>query len=276
MRSAEVPRHGLTDEELNSLSEEERKAVLDGEDDGDDQNAAPADDDGKEDDDQPPPAGDGTAPADEDDSDEPFAVGYDYDPSQFNEQKAREDLEALDKQFQEGEIDLDVYNKTRDGIRDQLQTHRIKAELSVDINRQVAIAKWNAITETFMDTPKNAEFYKNRSRLAALDSEVRRIASDKANSNKSETWIIREADRLVREAFTGTQPQAPRDPQAGRRPPEPPQTLGGLPPAAPNNDETEGEFAHLDDLLDGTAEGQRRFERAIAKLTPEQQARYAG
>lgn len=277
MRSAEVPQHGLTDEELNSLTDEERKAV-ENEDD-----AQPGDDNG--DDDSPPEAAaaPATPPAAEAEQ-EPFAVAYEYDPTQFNEHKAREDLAALDKRFQEGEIDLDEYNKNRDDVRDQIQSHKIKLELSQEMNRQVAIAKWNAITETFMETPKNADFYANQSRLAALDAQVRRLAVAKnpdgtlVNGNKSESWILKEADRLVREAFTGTSaPAAPQkpDPMAGRRPPAAPQTLAEIPAAAPS-DEADGEFAHLDSMLDGTPEGQRAFERAIAKLTPEQQARYAG
>lgn len=289
--------HNISESELAKLSEEERAALEDDDNSGGDPPAGDEDHsshhsvgmgsiDDNPDPDTPPKKPDemktvtGEPPITEnafpDEDDEPFAVPFKYDPGQFNLEAAEAQIKELDKQFQNGDIDLNDYNQARDKIREDITTHKVSEKISGQHSDQVAVAKWQATVDAFLDQDVNSIYKADEIKYIALDHMVKKLCRDPKLSNKSESWILREADRLVRISM-GVVPARPGDPKqealSRRRAESPPPSLAGIPPAAPNSDDNE--FANLDALLDGTADGQAKYERAIAKMSKEEQDRYA-
>lgn len=292
--------HDLTQAELDSLSPEERKAVLEG---GDD--PPPTVDDGEpdahhslgagnphsEEEDPPPATPPATPPADkptdgaaaeggdgEPAGEEPFAVPYQYDPAGFDLKAAEAAVADLDAKFREGEIDLEEYNRERDKIREEITTHKVAAKISVEMGSQTALAKWQANVDAFLAQEANAMYSQDKIKYIALNETVKSLARDPKNSNKSEVWLLKEADRLVRASLgsaAAPKPLSPKDAAMRARLPSGglPPNLGDIPNAAPESDDA-GEFAGIDALLDGTPDGQQRYERALAKMSREQQERY--
>lgn len=271
----------LSDEEraaLEDSSEEERAAlnavVNDGDDDGDgkgDDDAGAAGDDKGDD-----AAGKGGSDDDDDDDGQRhFVPKYQAEPvADYDEQ-----ITALDKRFEDGEIDLKAYNTEREG----LLRRQLKAEIAAEQQEQNERQLWEYEINSFLDDHK--EYRDNRLLHAALDAAVRELGNDEANADKSFRWFLREADKQVKTAFGRTENKEPKpgdegdkggdqakagdDKGKGGRKPDlsvVPKTLGNVPAAGDNADD--GEFAYLD-KLSGV-----EYERAIARLSDDQRSRY--
>lgn len=272
---------GYTEAELAMLSDEERAAledssaeeraalnavVNDGDDDGDDDKAKGGDDDNKPD--ASGQGGDDGDDGDDDDDENRFVPKYTAEPvADYNEQ-----IESLDKRFEDGEIDLKAYNTEREN----LLRRQLKAEIAAEQNEQNERQMWEYEISNFLDEHK--EYGGSKLLHAALDAAVKELGADEANADKSFRWFLREAHKNVQKAFGRT--DAPDDgkpsgdkPDAdtkgkGRKPDLSlvPPTLGNIPAAGDNGDD--GEFSDLDKLsgID--------LERALARLSDEQRNRY--
>lgn len=188
----------------------------------------------------------------------------------------------LRTQFKSGDLELDDYEEQREAIDEklaELDRLKIKADIAADNERQTGEQRWTWECDTFYADEANA-IYKDRILAAAHNAAVIDLASEeslKAHPERARwtgTRFLREADKLVR-ASMGVKPAAP-NPDDGKPAPRniKPSPAAGIPPAisklpvaaaaAVDGDE----FAHMASL-----EGVE-YERAIARLTPEQRDRF--
>jgi hypothetical protein len=186
------------------------------------------------------------------------------------------------KAMMEGELDPDEYAERnskylndRDGLRDQKAA---SAAFFTDVHNFKVQALASGVN---YDT--DAE------KAAAWDDWVKRIAASPAGQKMSDADILAAAHRKVLVEFdvpaaagasntgkdaqnsgknvSGTKKVAEKQGRAPNLSNIPP-TLGGIPAAATSDGQDGGEFAHLETLSG------MDFERAIARLSPEQRDRY--
>lgn len=282
-------------DELAAMQRIAAGAPDDDEDDGDDDapaNAAPVE--GKPATDPAPAAAD-TDPAPaasvnadpEPDADEPAAKAvptYDAKLPEDFEAKVQglvEQEQSAWAKFDEGEIDRTELQKQLRDIetsRADLNTARVKAEISQEMTAQTAQQQWaNAINRSMREfaKPENGgiDYRKDEAKAADLDQFVKVLANNPANEDKPMEWFLSEAHKRV-QALHGVAPAAPKqtvaDATARRKPPvdAAPKTLAQV-PGSDGPGDVAGEFADLD-----TLEG-NDLEAAIAKMTPAQRERFA-
>lgn len=271
------PKHGVTEDELEGLSDEERAALEDEGDDGND--GKPAGDppaDPPADDKEAKPA-DGAAddapPADEGDT--PFAVPFHHD-AKVKPEEAKARLDTLQKQFDDGEIDMPTFLAQRDGVMAAVIEDRVATNISAKSQEQTAIALWQRARDEFLD---DHEAYKDPVLYDALDARVKALASDPENDKLSDKQLLNKAHQEVAARFkvadTPTPAVDPKKALADKRKPnlkDVPPNIAGI-PAAAENVAADDEFADLDKLA---TQDTALYEQRLAKLTPEQQARYLG
>jgi hypothetical protein len=190
---------------------------------------------------------------------------------------------AAFKQLMDGEIDADEYQAIRDRTEseaDELKTKALTASIFEQANAQAAEQaarnEWmRAEKAAFESFKADGLDYKSKpALLAAYNTNLKALGADPKNENRDAAWFLSEAHKLTRAdlGFT-TASKVPNTP--GKIPkrvdaPEIPPTLRGTPASATgavNSDE----FSHLRTLMDSDPIG---FERAVAKLTPEQRDRW--
>lgn len=293
---------GISEEELEGLSDEERAALEDdgddseilgriaGGSDGDDDNEGDGDTAGNGDDATAAASADAGDAADAGSVDDAGNEGEDNAPADVADEfrpefradvpeGAGDRLAALDAEkaglvtkFQDGEIDMAEFmaeNSRIDGERLQLVVAQENSKFAESQNKSQRDQRWAWEQERFFGQEK-ATIYKDPVILAALDASVKQLAADPKNAKKPAGFFLEEADRQVRNRFNvGDAPAAPnktpRQPDLSRVP----KTLAQL-PAAEMSETGAEEFAYLD-KLDGIA-----LEQALRKMTPEQEARYLG
>lgn len=282
----------LTEEELALLTEEERDGYLDDEDDdegeegNDDEGAGEGDDDptlavddpaaaaqdaadGQEGDDQ----GDG-AETKEDFTTQPKPLFNAELPADIQAQRTAidEKEDALDKQFDEGDITFSEHKKALREINQQrnaLDRAELKAELAAEAYQTQIDNSWQASQTAFFSAHPEINTA-NDVQMTALDHLVRQ--ETKAVLDKGGVIGVPELERAYakfKQAFNiadsspKQQQKQVKTPKNGIVPPN----LGTL-PAATANDTDDGKFAHLD-RLEGVA-----FEDALAKLSDAQRDEY--
>lgn len=288
----------FTEEELAGLSEEERQAILEGEeeegnnvdndkfdDPGDEQ--TPVDTPGEAEGAGHPAATDATPEGDKEDekgeeavspaprpavtqpSQPPFVPTYQVDADQWDGIQTK--LAELDQQLEEGDIDIVEYTRQRDPLIRQ-QTH---IELAQQFNAQQAEQLWKHEQSMFFS--QNREYRTDPVLNGALRSVFKQLDTEE-NAGKSGYELLLEAKQMVEARIGGatakpqeeTKPDSPPRPRTSARAgTQLPKTLADTIPAD-ENQTNQDEFAHLDKLegLD--------YERALAKLTPDQERRYLG
>lgn len=200
---------------------------------------------------------------------------------------------AARKSYEEGELTEDQYDAKLDELdqrRDNINSIRIKAQVSAEMTQQQLQQSYTATVNTFMKDmtkaginyrdPQNAEIAKY------LDSRVRALASAETEESP-EVWrrVLDEAHDLTVKRF-GIKAAKAADPadkevpgqkqkhKAAAESKDRKPDLDGIPPTigrgpgAANEGAVDAEFSHLEGLS-GIA-----LEKAIAKLTPEQLDRY--
>ena len=277
---------GYTEEDLKGLSAAER-AILEGDDDDgesiDDLNDLAGDGDTDADDDAE--AGD-AAGADEEDADEPAAVQY-APQTPVDAAQTRTDLEARkDDAFMklmDGEIDAAEYQKVEKEVQGDLEK-LLQASITDNVTATLAQAQaaqaWGGEVKALMKAAaaEGLDYKGDAALKKELDGLVRVFGAEAmANSMddvglKASKWALEQAHAVmkVRHGKAATTAPEPAAKSKGREAPDLskiPPNLGKIPVAA---DATGGsdEFAHLG-ALNGAA-----LERALAKMTPEQQDRY--
>ena len=278
----------LTEEELALLTEEERDGYLDDEDDdegeGEEGNDDPQDDptlavddpaaaaqaaaNDQEGDDQ----GDG-AETKEEFTTQPKPLFNTEIPADIQAQRTEidEKEDALDKQFDEGDITFSEHKKALREINQQrnaLDRAELKAELAAEAYQTQIDNSWQASQTAFFASHPELNTA-NEVQMTALDDLVRQ--ETKATLDKGGSIGVPELERAYTkykqafniEAAAPKQAKAPSAKNEGVIPPN----LGKL-PAATANDTDDGKFAHLD-RLEGVA-----FEDALAKLSDAQRDEY--
>lgn len=187
------------------------------------------------------------------------------------------------KKLMDGELSPEEYSAIEDRVLGQISD--IERQLTVattaaELTMQNAQRSWLQRVNILMDTAKRddgVDYRASKEMHEQLDRAVKFLANDPANGDKSEQWFLDEAHAMVKARHGIAKPAAAPGPAAapvaatrsGKAP-----DLANVPPniarqpAAADSDDG-GEFSHLRDLQ-GMA-----LERAIAKMTPEQQDRWA-
>ncbi|HWQ39183.1 MAG TPA: hypothetical protein VNM24_11355 [Burkholderiales bacterium] len=280
--------------------------------------AAKAKADGKARDDAQAAASDDSV---EEDDDEPFVPAYKVPPPENYEQRMADLDKKYDEvtaKFKSGEIELeDMLREHRaiDKERRELDAQKTKAEIAAEQAEQAAEQRWRWEVSRFMreaakhegidyrvalheaaleaakkagdaEAIKAAEAKVRTSRVlnGALDAEVKALAADEANADKSGEWFLAEAHKRVKAAFNlegksaKAAPEAKTKAVASRRQPpvdKLPKTLGGLPAAGAVDigRDGEGEFAEANSLLESG--DSMALEAYIAGKSAEWQERWA-
>lgn len=148
--------------------------------------------------------------------------------------------DSLVERFNDGEIDMPALMAGMSRLDDERVTLVVaqeNAKFAEHQNASLRTQRWVWEQERFFGNDKNAATYADPVMVAALDSQVKILANDKANSSRKASWFLEEADRLVRARFTGAAtpatPATPAPAAAGREPQPTVRTLAGLPAAAP-------------------------------------------
>ena len=154
---------------------------------------------------------------------------------------------------------------------------KLATQISEQSQDQVAAALWGQAVQNFLDSRVGAAYKGDPVLWSTLDNVVKTMAQDDANANLSDKQLIEKAHEEVAKRFRvdGAKPTVtPKQEVADKRRPslgEVPRTLRDA-PAAADNSAADNEFANLDALQDKGDSA--AFERALAKLTPDQQERY--
>lgn len=145
--------------------------------------------------------------------------------------------DSLVERFNDGEIDMPALMAGMSRLDDERVTLVVaqeNAKFAEHQNASLRTQRWEWEQERFFGNDKNAATYADPVMVAALDSQVKILANDKANASRKASWFLEEADRLVRARFTGAAtPATPATAAAGREPQPTVRTLAGLPAAAP-------------------------------------------
>lgn len=191
-------------------------------------------------------------------------------------------LDDLDKQLEEGDIDIIQYTKERDPLIQQ----RTEARLAAKFNEQSRDQLWKYEQNLFFNS--NPE-YRDDPVLNGALQRIFRSLDTQENAGKTGLELLTEAHKQVEASLAARygggvktpgaeqgkqqnqakdqRPQLPKQDKPARDRVNLPRTLSDV-PIAEANDTGQGEFAHLDNLSG------IEFERALARLTPDQQDRY--
>ncbi len=268
-----------TEEELNLLSDEERAAIAEGQ-----SEAAEAVEEVQENTEanaettEEAPAVEAVAETETTgERDDVFIPQYAVNPvADFQEKMALlvEQKAALRVKLNEGDIALDEYEAQKDALIEQERTlheQKLKADIAAERNEQVSQARWDWEQERFFDAKENA-IYSDKYLHAALNAAVIDLANNPENADKKGSWVLQEADKLVRSRFGMTKPEQP----AALKKDEPrkpdlsvvPKTLAHLPAADIQQTGDVGEFDHLDRLTG------LELEKAVSRLSESERERY--
>lgn len=305
--------HGLSADELELLTPEERAAIEDGAEEAAEQEAlariaAQAGDDSDGDDgddaDTTPAAGDtppaaSPAPAAAAAA-EPAATAVEPAPAtkaqaaytaelpadiDVKQKAISEELGALRDKFKSGELDVDEYESQRDDLLDQrneLNKAITKAEISQEMQQQTAQQAWQAAIERTFDTAAKPEqgaidYRQDKAKAADLDLFVRRLAEDPANADKDMDWFLLEGHRRVK-ALHGIAPAAGDGAKPTPAPAPAAQTRKAPIDAAPKTlaqvPGADGPGDVGGEFTDLDALDGEDLEAAVARLSPAQRAKY--
>jgi len=175
----------------------------------------------------------------------------------------------LRKKYAEGELERDDLDAQLDAINDDILEQR-EIISRANLYRESVEARWSGAVEAFMTDDANKMFRDGAPLNAALDAEVRKIHADKGKQHLSFAERLAEAKaNVLKQIGEGLGIDVTK--AAGGKGPKKPATI---PPglddmsSADDGSRDSGEFAHLD-RLSGV-----EYDRAFAKLTPEQRSRY--
>lgn len=184
------------------------------------------------------------------------------------------------QKFRDGEITLEDYliqDRALKVEEDRVRDKERDASVMEKMNEQNATRTWFENVDTFINHVQKVDGinYKNTTLNAALDAAVKALANEKENADKPQAWFLTEAHKRVMADLGIARRASNPDPKPAAKKEERkpdlrnvPKTLSRVPAAAPNNPRGDDEFGHLE-KLDGI-----ELERALAKLTPEQESRY--
>ena len=187
-------------------------------------------------------------------------------------------LKDLATKFDDGELDDADYNIEVRKIERAIARVEAKMELAeeqieaqnaaAEANQAKLMAQWEKAQVDFFAKPENKAIAEDDAMFNSLDAHVKKILAA-GNTPIGDVLDLAKHNLLAGIAkITGQKvPDAPK-PNAKAKAPqvELPPTLGNIPSAIPNADGDE--FGYIDKLSG------RKYEDAVAKLTPEQHERY--
>lgn len=194
--------------------------------------------------------------------------------------------DALESAYEAGDSEL-TYAEHRAKLREidaallDLNAERAEVQAIQRMNAAYQQEWWNREIKSFKREAlkEGVDYDQDRKLEAEWDKAVRYLGADPENADKDAAWFLKEAHEMVKARFKlGRPPEVPtaqsrmskvdealaaRRTRAG----QPPRSLSQLPQAGIEA-EGQSEFSHLDGL-NGLA-----LEQAVARMTPEQQARW--
>lgn len=186
-------------------------------------------------------------------------------------EQIKNELDELGEKVEEGEIDLVEYNKLnnqlveeREDIKSYLRDEQRNQQASQnDINQ-----RWEQASNEFLAVPGNDIVANNQMVQDAFMSACRSINQGSEAQQNGFLWVMNQAkSQMIDAGFTFKGVESEKKQAKRHTDVDVPTTLGDVPANTPND--SGGEFDYLDKL-----EG-LEYEEEIAKLTPEQEARYA-
>lgn len=294
---------GMSDADLELLTDEERAGLAEDNDDGDDDTVKGQGDDDEDDDDAgktgegaaavkpgdeggavTPPAD--TTKKDDDDDDDAPVVRPDAPTKPEGERLADDAITSkladidtrkgkLAEQLDDGEITTKEYAEALDKLNDERSGINADAQRWKDYDQRVQShtetveKRWYDDVKAYLE--KNPELSASRSRLVSFDEVVREVTADPANASLSNRRQLALAHVKWREdmGFTKAQ-EPPKDGQEPKPKPKPkppveiPPTLAHV-PAADITDSDDGKFGFLDSLL--AAGKPLEYEAALGRLS---------
>jgi hypothetical protein len=187
-------------------------------------------------------------------------------------------LKDLAAKFDDGELDDADYNIEVRKIERAIARVEAKMELAeeqieaqnaaAEANQAKLMAQWEKAQADFFAKPENKVFADDDAMFNSLDAHVKKIL---AAGNVPIADVLSTAKHnLLTSIAKLTGQKVPDAPKQNTKPKAPqvelPPTLGNIPSAIPNADGDE--FGYIDKLSG------RKYEDAVAKLTPEQHDRY--
>jgi hypothetical protein len=187
------------------------------------------------------------------------------------------------KKLMDGDMSPEEYSVVEDrvlGDISNIERQVTVATTAAELTMQNAQRSWlQRVNATIDSALKNdgIDYRANKELNEQLDRGVKFLANDPANADKPEQWFLDEAHAMVKArngiAKPATSGPAASPPASTSRAGKAPDLSGVHPniarqPAAADSDDG-GEFSHLNGLT-GMA-----LERAVAKMTPDQQDRWA-
>lgn len=186
---------------------------------------------------------------------------------------------ALYEKYKEGDMPIEELQAEQARLtaeRDELLTHKMRADIAADMQRQSQEAARDAAVNALFDRTKAAiDYRKDEGAMRQLDRAVKLLAADEANGDKPLDWFLDEAHRMVQAmrgvvAAPAPKQDAVKAAAAARKPDlsAAPKTLAQA-PAAGGAGDVGSEF---DDImnLDGEA-----FEDALANMARTNPQRFA-
>jgi hypothetical protein len=289
-----VNEHGLSEDEMALLTDEERAGL---ESDDDEGSVAVETGDEEEEEEASSAAAESAAaaapaeaakpveesapaaaePDDEDDAPviAPLASRVDAEQSQARITAIGTEKTALEDQLDNGDITTKEYTAAVDKLNDE------KNGLTNTLSRQqehdeAVTTNWYKSVNTFLD--KNPELKENQTRLQSFDTVVRRITGDPENASLSNAKQLAKARDIWRAEMGYTDKgAATKEETKGEQKPAPkpkpeiPPTLHNV-PAADIETGDDGKFSHLDALMN--AGKSVEFETALSRLSEADQQDY--
>jgi len=187
-------------------------------------------------------------------------------------------LKDLATKFDDGELDDADYNIEVRKIERAIARVEAKMELAeeqieaqnaaAEANQAKLMAQWEKAQVDFFAKPENKAIAEDDAMFNSLDVYVKKILA--ANNTPISDVLDLAKHNLLAGIAKITGQKAPDAPKPSTKPKAPqvelPPTLGNIPSAIPNADGDE--FGYIDKLSG------RKYEDAVAKLTPEQHERY--
>lgn len=204
-------------------------------------------------------------------------------------QEIQDRLGTLKEQFEEGEISFEDYLDKRDEAKDELRELELSNKVRQEIEetrkqeqQQELERKWQQDQKAFFDS--NKDISNDPELLKTFQQQANIKINDSSYDSVSNTDLLNQAAQEARAIRGASAPnsqqqgkgQQTETAQARKRASQKAgekgvETLSDVPNAAEHED-ADAEFSHLDKMMEkGETE---KLEQELAKLTPEQEARY--
>jgi hypothetical protein len=193
--------------------------------------------------------------------------------------EVKSQIAELDKAYDDGELDFAEYRQKERELADQqanLIADKREAELAIKVNTEAASRTWEDNVARFMS---ENQMFATKTGQAALNGALQDLYADEKNLTASHDWLLNKAASMVRAdmgidvapvagetaAEKAARERAKKSADARNKLPR---TLGDT-PVADEPDTSADEFSSLDSLQG------LELEAAVARMTPEQQERFA-